>query len=263
MGETICAVAMSNGVRPTDYPTLRRTVFRMMEKRHVSNTTLEVLYLDETLLAVSKPANLPTMGVVNRPSLLTIARRCVERDDGPSAQPYLHVINRLDAPVTGVVLFARTPEVARRLTEQMHTGAVAKQYWALLDEPPEPHEAECVDWLRSDKRHRKVHVTHSAHPSAKEARLGYSMVAALPRATLVEIVLVTGRKHQIRVQMAHRDRPIVGDRKYGSGTLFDRGIALHARRLELTHPDRLHPLQLTAPVPTCWREWGDLDSLIG
>lgn len=229
----------------------------------MNNAPLAVLYIDEYLLAVSKPASLPTMGVGNRPSLLAIAKTSVAQENGRPDDEYLHVVNRLDAPVTGVVLLARTPEAARRVTEQLRAGTVIKRYWALLDEPPEPHQAICVDWVRGDNRHRRVHVTQRDQAHAKEARLSYSTVSQLPRATLVEITLLTGRKHQIRVQLAHRGRPIIGDRKYGSRTPFDEGIALHALRLELTHPIRSLPLHLTAPPPACWRKWGDVAPIAG
>jgi 23S rRNA pseudouridine1911/1915/1917 synthase len=196
------------------------------------------------------------MGVVDRPCVLTLAREYLDRDHTESTNGTLHVINRLDAPATGIVLLARKREAARRLTQQMQVGAVFKQYWVLLDTPPQPPQATCVDWLVPDKRHRKVHVTQSEGPPAREARLHYETVARLARATLVQIKLLTGRKHQIRVQLAHRGFPIIGDRKYGSRTPFGSGIALHARRLDINHPMRCHPLRLTAPAPSPWQDWG-------
>ncbi len=221
-----------------------------------------ILYEDNHLLAVVKPAQLPTMGVAaGKPSLLTIAKDYIKRKYDKPGNVYLGIVSRLDAPVTGVLVLARTSKAASRLTDQFRRGTVDKSYWALVDEPPDPERAECIDWMRKDERHRKMHVTHADHPEAKEARLRYRTIVQLRRATLLEVRLETGRKHQIRVQLARRGHPIIGDRKYGSPTTFADGIALHARYLEIIHPVRKTPLRLTAPVPSCWRAFGVTEDL--
>ena len=223
-----------------------------------------ILYEDNHLLAVAKPAHLPTMGVAEgKPSLLAIAKDYIRRKYDKPGNVYLGIVSRLDAPVTGLILLARTSKAAARLTEQFRSGTIDKRYWALVDEPPDPPQAACVDFVRKDERHRKMHVTHAAHPEAKEARLTYRTVAQLARATLVEVQLETGRKHQIRVQLARRGHPIIGDRKYGSKTPFASGIALHARALELLHPVRKTPLRLVAPLPSCWRAFGVTEDEFG
>jgi 23S rRNA pseudouridine1911/1915/1917 synthase len=197
------------------------------------------------------------MGVAEgKPSLLTVAKDYIKRKYDKPGNVYLGIVSRLDAPVTGAIVLARTSKAASRLTAQFREGTVDKSYWALVDEAPDPEEAECVDWMRKDERHRKMHVTHADHPEAKEARLRYRTIARLRRATLLEVRLETGRKHQIRVQLARRGHPIIGDRKYGSPTAFPDGIALHARHLEITHPVRKTPLRLTAPTPACWEAFG-------
>ncbi len=214
---------------------------------------LEVLYEDNHLLAVVKPPGLATMGVpAGRPSLLAISKQYIKQKYHKPGNVYLGIVSRLDAPVTGVVLLARTSKAAARLTDQFRRGTVEKLYWALVEGVPDPVAADCHDWLRADERHRRVHIATSSHPSAKEAHLSYCTLRQVARATLLEVRLHTGRKHQIRVQLADRGWPILGDRKYGAQRKFAAGIALHARYLALQHPVRDEPLELTAPLPPGW-----------
>jgi len=217
---------------------------------------LEVLYEDNHLLVVNKPAGLPTMGVSpDRPSLLTVAKEYVKRRYHKPGNVYLGILSRLDAPVTGVVLLARTSKAARRLTEQFRTRAVEKLYWALVEGTIDPPEATCEDWLARDKRHRRMHVVGPTMPGAQLARLRYRRLAALGICSLLEITLETGRKHQIRLQLAERGHPILGDRKYGSMRPWSPGIALHARRLTVAHPIGGHSLTFEAPPPGPWQRF--------
>lgn len=220
-------------------------------------TSLDVLYEDNHLLAVAKPAGLPTMGVAaGLPSLLELAKAYIkERYDKPG-NVYLGVVSRLDAPVTGVVLIARTSKAARRLTEQFRTRAVEKTYWALVEGQIDPPEGECVDWVGQDERHRRMWIVGPSVAGAKNARLHYQQIGAFADSSLVEVALETGRKHQIRLQLAHRGHPILGDRKYGSCRRWPQGIALHARRIVLIHPVKGGRLQIDAPIPKFWRQFG-------
>jgi 23S rRNA pseudouridine1911/1915/1917 synthase len=218
---------------------------------------LEVLYEDNHLLAISKPAGLPTMGVAeSEPSLLNLAKEYIKQRYNKPGNVYLGIVSRLDAPVTGVVLIARTSKAARRLTEQFRGREVEKTYWALVDGHIAPAAGECVDWLGQDERHRRMWIVGPTLPGAKQARLAYKRIAELTDSSLLEVTLETGRKHQIRLQLAHRGYPILGDRKYGSRRPWAVGIALHARRLVLTHPVKGDRLVIEAPVPTAWRRFG-------
>lgn len=217
---------------------------------------LHILYEDNHLLAVSKPAGLPTMGVAaDQPSLLALAKQYIKRKYQKPGNVYLGAMSRLDAPVTGIVLFARTSKAAARLTEQFRSRAVDKAYWAIVSGEP-PAEATCVDWLIKDERHRKMHIAAPRAPGAQEARLSYRRLVQLPRHWVLEIALETGRKHQIRLQLAERGFPVVGDRKYGSQAAFPEGIALHSRRLGFTHPTLGTPVELTAQPPKSWAKFG-------
>ena len=217
-------------------------------------TPLDVLYEDNHLLAVAKPAMLPTMGVAaDRPSLLAVAKDYIGRKYNKPGKVYLGIVSRLDAPVTGVVLIARTSKAARRLTKQFKDRTVEKLYWALVEEPPVPLSGALVHFLRKDERHRKMHVTTAAADGAQEARLRYRLLKRVRNDSLMEVELETGRKHQIRVQLAKVGCPILGDRKYGSRRTFPTGIALHARQLVFEHPVRREPVKLVAPLPEAWR----------
>jgi 23S rRNA pseudouridine1911/1915/1917 synthase len=244
---------------------------------------LEVLYEDNHLLAVNKPALLPTMGVAaDRPSLLASAKEYLRTKYQKPGNVYLGIVSRLDAPVTGVVLLARTSKAAARLSRQFREREVKKRYLAIVDGEVEPAEGELVHYLRKDERHRRMHVTSENSPDAQRAELTYRTVSSardkeatkyaekdspsrgsaaslffscspsLRRFTLLEIGLLTGRKHQIRVQLAKAGWPVVGDRKYGSDVVFGSGIALHAWQLEFLHPVRRTMLSIEAPLPKAW-----------
>lgn len=218
---------------------------------------LEVIYEDNQLLAVVKPAALATMGVRgDTPTLLAMAKHYVKQRYHKPGNVYLGVMSRLDAPVTGVVLLARTSKAARRLTEQFRTRAVEKTYWALVEGMVRPASGECIDWIGHDERHRRMHLVGPTQPGAREARLAYRRLRALDDSALLEVRLETGRKHQIRLQLAARGHPIVGDRKYGSLRRFPAGIALHARRLAVIHPVSGERIVLEAPVPQVWGSFG-------
>lgn len=238
---------------------------------------VEVLYEDNHLLVVNKPAGLPTMGTPGGvPTLLTAAKEYVKQRYQKPGNVYLGVMSRLDAPVTGVVLLARTSKAAARLTEQFRTHTVEKTYWAVVEGELESEAGRLVDWLAHDDRHRRMHIVGPTISGAREARLSYrqlgridsvvtraSAVARSRRgvgasgvATWLEVELETGRKHQIRLQLSHHGHPIVGDQKYGSQTPFAAGIALHARRLVIAHPTTAARLEFEAPPPSSWAAFG-------
>jgi len=223
---------------------------------------LHVLFEDNHLLAVVKPAGLPTMGVeAGRTSLVTLAKDYLKAKYGKPGNVYLGVVSRLDAAASGVIIFARTSKAAARLTDLFRRGDVEKTYWALVEGRPEPPEASCVDWLMKDEQQMRMVVCGPHQAGAQEARLRYRTLRRLPRATLLEVRLETGRKHQIRVQLAHRGHPVLGDRKYGATATFSQGIALHSRQLVLDHPVRKTPLRLEAPLASAWRKHGILEQM--
>ncbi|MCP4192085.1 MAG: RNA pseudouridine synthase [Planctomycetaceae bacterium] len=219
----------------------------------MESDALCVLYEDNHLLAINKPAPLPTMGVpADKVSLVDLAKAYLKKKYNKPGNVYLGVVSRLDAPVTGIVLFAKTSKAASRLCDQFRERSVQKKYWALIEKSIDPPQGELQNWLRRHERHRKVLIASPRNPDAQEARLRYTTVANLKSRSLLEIELITGRKHQIRVQLAAVERPIVGDRKYGSPAKFPAGIALHSRALMLEHPVQKTELALQAPLPSYW-----------
>jgi 23S rRNA pseudouridine1911/1915/1917 synthase len=218
---------------------------------------LQILYEDNHLLAVVKPAMMATMGAVSgKATFLDTAKRCIKHKYKKPGRVYLGVVSRLDAMVSGVVLFARTSKAARRLTEQFRERQVQKIYWAIVPGPMEPPADDLVDWIRKDDLKRRMVLSRAGQPAAQEAKLSYLTRQQLGRRRLLEIDLQTGRKHQIRVQLAQRGNPILGDRKYGSTISFPSGIALHSRRLTLKHPVQNTWIELVAPLPKAWEGFG-------
>ena len=218
---------------------------------------LHVLYEDNHLIAVDKPAGLPTMGVTaDRPSLVTLVKEYLKRKYHKPGNVYLGVVSRLDAPVSGVVVFARTSKAARRLNEQFRQREVEKSYLAVVEGVIEPPQGVCTQQIARDERHQRMQVVEAGQADAKEARLSYRRIATARGKSLLAVELETGRKHQIRLQLSERGHPILGDRKYGSAQAFPAGIALHARRLVIAHPVTQQPLEFCAPPPAAWKKLG-------
>ena len=182
---------------------------------------LDILYEDNHVLAISKPARLATMGVPEgEASLLTVAKSWVKERYSKPGNVYLGIVSRLDAPVTGVVLLARTSKAANRLTEQFRSREVEKIYWAITERVVDPPEGRLVHWVKAHGRHRRMLIVGPTIEGAKEAVLSYRLVRLLGGNSLVEVCLETGRKHQIRIQLADRGHAILGDRKYGAHVQF-------------------------------------------
>jgi 23S rRNA pseudouridine1911/1915/1917 synthase len=215
---------------------------------------LEVLYEDNHLLALNKPPGLPTMGVAaGEASVSTLARQYIKRRYQKPGNVYLGIVSRLDAGTSGVLLLARTSKAAARLSEQFRSRQVRKTYWALVSGVPDPPDGEWTDWVAKDESRQRMVIVRPGSLAGKEARLSYRTLRPAGRGTLVEIDLLTGRKHQIRLQFAERGLPLWGERKYGRGGRLPGGLGLHARRLQLEHPVRRVPLDLTASPPMSWR----------
>lgn len=215
----------------------------------------EILFEDNHLLIVNKPAELPTMGVAeDKPSVLSLAKAYIAEAYNKPGKVYLGIVSRLDAPVTGVLLIARTSKAAGRLSEAFRNRNVQKTYWACVEGDVDPPKGALTHFVRKHERHRKVLVVPSQSNGAQEARLKYRTLAQSNNRSLLEIELETGRKHQIRVQLSAQGHPIIGDRKYDSDLRFSKGIALHSRRLEIEHPVRKTSLVIEAEPPKSWKK---------
>jgi len=218
-------------------------------------TQLDVLYEDNHLLVVNKPAGIATQGAAEgEDSLVVRAKEYIRQKYAKPGKVYLGVVSRLDAVVTGVVVLARTSKAAARLSEQFREAEVAKTYWAVVEGTPTQKQGHLVNLIAKDDQRRRMVVVDS---NGQEARLQFRLLQRLlGNKSLLEVNLETGRKHQIRLQLAYSGVPILGDVKYGASSPFPAGIALHARRLEIGHPTRGTPLYFVAPLPASWKSLG-------
>jgi 23S rRNA pseudouridine1911/1915/1917 synthase len=224
------------------------------------NPPLQILLEDNHLLAVVKPAGLATMGVAaGESSVLACARQYVKLRYGKPGNVYLGVVSRLDEPVSGVLLFARTSKAAARLSEQFRHRSVEKTYWGIVEADDLPASGRWEDVLAKDEPRRRMHRVGPEHEAGLHAVLEYRRLRRLSVGWLVEILPETGRKHQIRVQFAERGWPVLGDKKYGAKRSFPTGIALHSRHLAFDHPISKERIELVAPVPSAWHKYGVVD----
>src|SRR4051794_7132604 len=230
-------------------------------------TSPAVLFEDNHCLALFKPGGLLTQGLpVGLPTLWAWARDYLRTTYHKAGNVYLGIPHRLDRPVSGVVLFARSSKAAARLAEQFQKRQVGKVYWALVEtsagELP-PEEGDWEDWLLKLSEQARTERVAADTPGARHALLHFRRLRTFADSALLEVSPHTGRMHQIRVQAATRGWPVRGDELYGARLPFgppaevprDRVIALHARSLTFLHPIRYEPVTVTAPLPPAWREW--------
>jgi 23S rRNA pseudouridine1911/1915/1917 synthase len=223
---------------------------------------LVVLYEDNHCLALAKPAPLLTQGVPpGIPTLESMAKAYLKERYHKAGNVYLGIPHRLDRPVSGVVLFARSTKAAQRLAEQFQKHQVVKVYWAVVEGNAEPETGQWSDWLLKLPEEARSKRVSAETLGARRAVLDYHKLGAGLGMTLLEVRPKTGRMHQIRVQAAERGWPILGDFLYGAKQSFgpavsmrrERVIALHARSLTFLHPIRFEPITVTAPLPDYWQ----------
>ncbi len=233
---------------------------------------LDVLYEDNHCLVINKPAGMPSQADVSgSASLVDAAAKYLKERYAKPGNVYVGLVHRLDRPTSGVVLLARTSKAASRLSEQFRAGRVEKVYSAIVEGGPVEDEGVWIDRLEKDRRTNISRRLDEGEDSsaAKEATVAFRVLDRWPDSTGLELRPLTGRSHQLRVQLASRGMPIVGDVRYGArGRLraLDGGgrIALHARRIRFTHPTREEGISVEAPVPADWpgpwRSWPECPS---
>lgn len=226
----------------------------------MARESLQIVFEDNHLLVIVKPAGLATMGVVEgTPSAVTEAKRYLKRTYNKPGNVYVGIVSRLDAAVSGVLVLARTSKAAARLSEQFRESQPEKIYWAAVEALPDPPAGRLEHWLLKDEPHRCMSIVKPHTKGAQRAKLSYRLLQPLKAGALLEVQLETGRKHQIRLQLAEIGCPVLGDKKYGSQRPFPAGIALHARKLTLDHPTKKTRLEFVAPLPAAWRKLGIQD----
>ncbi len=221
---------------------------------------IQVLYEDNHLLVINKPAELATMGAqAGQPTAAAWAAEYLKRRYKKPGNVFVGVVSRLDSFVSGVLVFARTSKAACRLTEQFRERQTSKLYFAcvegLLNEPN--WKTLTAHIAKNDAAHRMI-IASPNFPDAQLATLQLRTLASFPSQSLLEINLGTGRKHQIRLQLANHEHPIIGDSKYGAKTKFPSGIALHAYKLTIEHPTLQQAMTFVAAVPGSWNKFPEV-----
>ena len=219
-------------------------------------STLKVIFEDNHLLVVDKPALLATMGAkAGEDSLYLRAKSYIKKKYDKPGDVFIGVVSRLDSFVSGVVVLARTSKAASRLSKQFREGSVVKKYWAIVPSNLPTPTGKLTDRLiKNEAQHRMMALAQNAAPveGEKEARLSYETIASHETLSLIEIELETGRKHQIRVQLKNAGCPIIGDKKYDSEKHFKKGIALHSRELTIEHPTKKVAQSFHSEPPKWW-----------
>ena len=211
----------------------------------------DILYEDNHIIVVNKHAGDAVQPDPSGcPALENEIKEFIKRRDNKTGNVFLGVVHRIDRPVSGAVLFAKTSKALVRLNELLRNGAMEKRYWAVTEEMPKPEEGELRHWLQRDGKSNRTHVYASPRGESKEARLRYRLLCRSDRYSLLEVELLTGRHHQIRAQLSKIGCPIKGDLKYGAKrSNRDGGISLHSRSIGFMHPVRKERIVVTAPVP--------------
>lgn len=224
---------------------------------------MEVLYEDNHIIVVNKAVGEIVQGdkTGDEPLVETLKGWIKEKYAKPG-NVFCGLVHRLDRPVGGVVVFAKTSKALTRMNEMFRLGKVRKTYWAVTaGNPPQPG-GELVHYITSTERTNKSTAWAEPRRGAKEARLSYRLIASSDRYNLLEVNLATGRKHQIRAQLAAIGCPIKGDLKYGAKRSNpDGGISLMARRIEFIHPVSGQRIDVTAPVPAGDNLWAAMERL--
>ena len=216
---------------------------------------MEILYEDNHCLAVAKPAGILSTHYEGKEETLDRAvKEYLKKKYHKPGKVFLGVVQRLDRPVSGVLLFARTSKAASRLAAQFREGTIAKVYWAIVEGEVGASAGMLEDWLVKNQQARRVEAAPANSQDSRHAVLHFRRLQSADGLTWLELRPGSGRKHQLRVQLSHRGNPIYGDRKYGSTHDLGFAIALHARSLTFLHPIRYEPVTVTAEPPHIWRE---------
>lgn len=212
---------------------------------------MTVIYEDNHIIIVSKESGEIVQGDKTGDTPLSeTVKQYIKEAYAKPGNVFLGVVHRLDRPVSGLVLFARTSKALPRLNKMFAEGDIHKTYWAIVANTPPQPEGTLVHWLVRNEKQNKSYAYDHEVPNSKRAEFDYKVIRKSDRYCLVEVVLKTGRHHQIRCQLAKMGCPIKGDLKYGAKrSNADGSICLHSRRMEFVHPISKKEIVVEAPVP--------------
>ncbi|MCL2596536.1 MAG: RluA family pseudouridine synthase [Paludibacter sp.] len=221
---------------------------------------MTILYEDNHIIAVNKTCSEIVQGdKTGDIPLSDFVKAYIKDKYAKPGDVFIGVPHRVDRPVSGVVLFARTSKALERLNEMFRTQQIQKTYWAIVKNAPQQAEGRLEHYLTRNEKQNKSYVAKNADKNAKRAVLTYQTICKSDNYYLLEIKLETGRHHQIRAQLAAIGCPIKGDLKYGSARSNpDGGISLHARKVEFTHPVTKSHIEIVAPTPENEKLWNIL-----
>lgn len=224
---------------------------------------LHVLYEDNHLLIVNKPGGLLVQGdSTGDETLLDIGKRYLKEKYNKPGNVFLGVVHRLDRPVSGVILMAKTSKALERLNKQFRERKIYKKYWAVVKRRPKKEKDKLVNWLVKNQDKNVVSFYDKAVDGSLKAELNYAVLGKLNDHYLLEVNPVTGRPHQIRVQLSAIGSPIRGDLKYGfRKPNADANINLHAKEIIFEHPIQKEKMRITASLPEndFWEQFLTLD----
>ena len=229
--------------------------YRELSAEEFSDIESRILYEDNHLLVINKRVGEIVQGDKTGDECLaeTLKAFKAKRDSKPG-KVFMGIPHRLDRPVSGLCIFAKTSKALERLSEMFRCSDIHKTYWALCCAKPAPAEGRLENWLIRNEKQNKAYIVAKPRGEAKLAKLNYRFLQSTERYHLVEVELLTGRHHQIRCQLSGIGCPIKGDLKYGAPRSNpDGGICLHARKISFIHPVKKEPVEVTAPLPKEWK----------
>jgi 23S rRNA pseudouridine1911/1915/1917 synthase len=212
---------------------------------------MEVIYEDNHIIAVNKTCREIVQGDKTGDTPLSdMLKTWLKEKYSKPGNVFVGVTHRLDRPVSGVVIFAKTSKALSRLNDMFRDGSVKKTYWAIVKNRPPHDEGTLTNYLVRNEKQNKSYAYDTEKPGSKKAILNYKVIGRSDNYYLLEIDLKTGRHHQIRCQLAKMGCPIKGDLKYGfQRSNPDGGISLHSRNAKFVHPVSKEEINITAPVP--------------
>lgn len=217
----------------------------------------QILFEDNHLMIVNKPCGIAVQeDTTGDPALENLIKEYIKKRDAKAGNVFLGVVHRIDRPVSGAVILAKTSKALARLNEMVKKREIEKRYWAITERKPETEQGRLIHHIERDGKKNRSFAYSRPGKETKEAILDYELICVSKNFYLLEIGLITGRHHQIRAQLSKIGCPIRGDLKYGAArSNTSGGISLHSRSVQFVHPVSKQEIKVTAPVPSQDNLW--------